>query len=91
MDLRRCVCLYIASLQAQLRELQQVAEDLQIKLEEHRRRKHEADRLKEQTLKALEAGDSGKCPPLTCRDLVWVHSKQLALSTELLQFVDIVR
>uniref|UniRef100_A0A3B4U897 Glucosidase 2 subunit beta n=1 Tax=Seriola dumerili TaxID=41447 RepID=A0A3B4U897_SERDU len=47
--------------QAQLRELQQVAEDLQIKLEEHRRKKHEADRLKEQTLKALEAGDSGKC------------------------------
>uniref|UniRef100_A0A3Q1AGE7 Glucosidase 2 subunit beta n=1 Tax=Amphiprion ocellaris TaxID=80972 RepID=A0A3Q1AGE7_AMPOC len=46
--------------QAQLRELQQVAEDLQIKLEEHRRRKHEAERLKEQTLKALEAGDSGK-------------------------------
>ncbi|GLD53705.1 glucosidase 2 subunit beta-like protein, partial [Lates japonicus] len=45
--------------QAQLRELQQVAEDLQIKLEEHRRRKHEADRLKEQTLKALEAADSG--------------------------------
>ncbi|KAL7374977.1 hypothetical protein ABVT39_009996 [Epinephelus coioides] len=44
--------------QAQLRELQQVAEDLQIKLEEHRRKKHEADRLKEQTLKALEAGDS---------------------------------
>ncbi|XP_008289066.1 glucosidase 2 subunit beta-like, partial [Stegastes partitus] len=45
--------------QAQLRELQQVAEDLQIKLEEHRRRKHEAERLKEQTLKALAAGDSG--------------------------------
>uniref|UniRef100_A0A8D0CU54 Glucosidase 2 subunit beta n=1 Tax=Sander lucioperca TaxID=283035 RepID=A0A8D0CU54_SANLU len=42
--------------QAQLRELQQVAEDLQIKLEEHRRKKHEADRLKEQTIKALEAG-----------------------------------
>ncbi|KAK5848414.1 hypothetical protein PBY51_006030 [Eleginops maclovinus] len=38
--------------QAQLRELQQVAEDLQIKLEEHRRRKQEA----EQNLKALEAG-----------------------------------
>lgn len=49
------------SLQAQLRELQQEAEDLQIKLEEHRRKKHEADRLKEQTLKALEAGDSSKC------------------------------
>ncbi|XP_038587425.1 glucosidase 2 subunit beta-like isoform X2 [Micropterus salmoides] len=45
--------------QAQLRELQQEAEDLQIKLEEHRRRKHEAEQLKEQTLKALEAGDSG--------------------------------
>lgn len=45
--------------QAQLRELQQAAEDLQIKLEEHRRKKHEADRLKEETLKALEAGDSG--------------------------------
>ncbi|KAL4006711.1 glucosidase 2 subunit beta-like [Oreochromis aureus] len=45
--------------QAQLRELQQVAEDLQVKLEEHRRKKHEADRLKEQTLKALEAGDGG--------------------------------
>lgn len=45
--------------QAQLRELHQVAEDLQIKLEEHRRRKHEADQVKEQTLRALEAGDSG--------------------------------
>ncbi|XP_062300704.1 glucosidase 2 subunit beta-like [Scomber scombrus] len=45
--------------QAQLRELQQVAEDLQIKLEDHRRRKNDADRLKEETLKALEAGDSG--------------------------------
>ncbi|KAM9836487.1 glucosidase 2 subunit beta-like isoform 2-T2 [Aulostomus maculatus] len=44
--------------QAQLRELQQVAEDLQIKLEDHRRRKHEADRLKDQTLKALEGRDS---------------------------------
>uniref|UniRef100_A0A667YAJ1 Glucosidase 2 subunit beta n=1 Tax=Myripristis murdjan TaxID=586833 RepID=A0A667YAJ1_9TELE len=42
--------------QAQLRDLQQVAEDLQIKLEEHRRRKHEADRLKEQTLKAGDRG-----------------------------------
>ena len=60
-DVRRCVCLCIVPLQAQLRELQQAAEDLQIKLEEHRRRKHEADRLKEQTLKALEAGDGGKC------------------------------
>ncbi|KAM6909334.1 glucosidase 2 subunit beta-like isoform 2-T2 [Xenentodon cancila] len=45
--------------QAQLRELQQAAEDLQIKLEEQRRRKHEADLLKEKTLKALEAGDTG--------------------------------
>ncbi|XP_069579890.1 glucosidase 2 subunit beta-like isoform X2 [Brachyistius frenatus] len=45
--------------QAQLRELHQVAEDLQIKLEEHRRRKHEADRVKEQMLKALEAEDRG--------------------------------
>uniref|UniRef100_A0A3B3WZ25 EF-hand domain-containing protein n=1 Tax=Poecilia mexicana TaxID=48701 RepID=A0A3B3WZ25_9TELE len=45
--------------QAQLRELQRAAEDLQIKLEEHRKRKHEADRLKEQTLKALKAGDRG--------------------------------
>ena len=53
--------LVFVSLQAQLRELQQAAEDLQIKLEEHRRKKHEADRLKEETLKALEARDSGKC------------------------------
>lgn len=45
--------------QAQLRQLQQVAEDLQIKLDEHRRRKNEAERLKEQTLKALQKGDSG--------------------------------
>ncbi|XP_016532115.1 glucosidase 2 subunit beta-like isoform X2 [Poecilia formosa] len=45
--------------QAQLRELQRAAEDLQIKLEEHRKRKHEADRLKEQTLKALKVGDRG--------------------------------
>ncbi|XP_068164885.1 glucosidase 2 subunit beta-like isoform X1 [Antennarius striatus] len=44
--------------QAQLRELQQAAEDLQIKLEEQKRRKNEADRLKEQKLKALEAGGS---------------------------------
>ncbi|XP_034712183.1 glucosidase 2 subunit beta-like isoform X2 [Etheostoma cragini] len=44
--------------QAQLRELQQVAEDLQIKLEEHRRKKHEADRLKEQRVKALESRGS---------------------------------
>lgn len=57
--------------QAQLRELQQVAEDLQIKLEEHRRRKHEADQLKEQTLKELHAGDSGKgLAILTCLDSV---------------------
>lgn len=55
------VILCFVFFQAQLRELQQVAEDLQIKLEEHRRKKHEADRLKEQTLKALEAGDTGKC------------------------------
>ncbi|KAM4611756.1 glucosidase 2 subunit beta-like isoform 2-T2 [Polymixia lowei] len=41
--------------QAQLRDLQQVAEDLQVRLEEHRRRKHEADRLKEQALAASEA------------------------------------
>uniref|UniRef100_A0A3Q3IVA3 Glucosidase 2 subunit beta n=1 Tax=Monopterus albus TaxID=43700 RepID=A0A3Q3IVA3_MONAL len=45
--------------QAQLRDLQQVAEDLQIKLEEHRRKKHEADQLKEQTLKAMQGGHSG--------------------------------
>lgn len=37
-----------------------MAEDLQVKLEEHRRRKHEAERLKEQTLQALEAGHGGK-------------------------------
>lgn len=48
--------------QAQLRELQQVAEDLQIKLDEHRRKKHEAERLKEQTLKALQTSDSGHAP-----------------------------
>lgn len=53
--------LYIASIQAQLRDLQQVAEDLQIRLEGHRRRAHEADSLREQTLKALQAGDNGKC------------------------------
>ena len=58
---KKGIFLCIVSPQAQLRDLQQVAEDLQIKLEEHRRRKNEADRLKEQTLKALEAGDSGKC------------------------------
>uniref|UniRef100_A0A8C6U5V9 Glucosidase 2 subunit beta n=1 Tax=Neogobius melanostomus TaxID=47308 RepID=A0A8C6U5V9_9GOBI len=46
--------------QAQLRELQQVAGDLQIKLDEHRRKKNEAERLKEQTLRALQTGDSGK-------------------------------
>ncbi|KAF7230347.1 glucosidase 2 subunit beta isoform X2 [Nothobranchius furzeri] len=45
--------------QAHLRELQQAAEDLQIKLEEHRWRKHETDLLQEQTSKALEAGDNG--------------------------------
>ncbi|CAG5929267.1 unnamed protein product [Menidia menidia] len=43
--------------QAQLRELQQVAEDLQVKLEEHRWKKNEADRRKEQALKASEAED----------------------------------
>ncbi|XP_077962358.1 glucosidase 2 subunit beta isoform X5 [Gasterosteus aculeatus] len=43
--------------QAQLRELQQVAEDLQTKLEERRSRKQEADRLKEQTPRPPEAGD----------------------------------
>uniref|UniRef100_A0A8C5GPE7 Glucosidase 2 subunit beta n=1 Tax=Gouania willdenowi TaxID=441366 RepID=A0A8C5GPE7_GOUWI len=46
--------------QAQLGELQQVSEDLQLKLEEHRRKKHEAERLKEQALKALEARDGGE-------------------------------
>ncbi|XP_075999782.1 glucosidase 2 subunit beta-like isoform X2 [Genypterus blacodes] len=40
--------------QAQLRDLQQVAEDLQIRLEGHRRRTQGADRLKE-----LQAGDNG--------------------------------
>uniref|UniRef100_A0A3Q3WTJ6 Glucosidase 2 subunit beta n=1 Tax=Mola mola TaxID=94237 RepID=A0A3Q3WTJ6_MOLML len=39
--------------QVQLRELQQAAEDLQVKLEEQRRRKHEAERLKEHMLRAL--------------------------------------
>ncbi|XP_028330445.1 glucosidase 2 subunit beta-like isoform X2 [Gouania willdenowi] len=48
--------------QAQLGELQQVSEDLQLKLEEHRRKKHEAERLKEQALKALEARDGGLTP-----------------------------
>lgn len=65
------VFVYIVSLQAQLRELQQVAEDLQIKLEEHRRRKNEADRLKEQTLKALEAGDSSKCLATFNHAMIW--------------------
>ncbi|XP_036072437.1 glucosidase 2 subunit beta isoform X2 [Oryzias melastigma] len=51
--------------QAQLRELQQVAEDLQIKLEEHRRKKHEADRFKEQTLRALKGEDSAVKPENT--------------------------
>ncbi|XP_055085000.1 glucosidase 2 subunit beta-like isoform X3 [Periophthalmus magnuspinnatus] len=41
--------------QAQLRDLQQVAEDLQIKLQEHRRKKNEA----EQALKALQSIDGG--------------------------------
>uniref|UniRef100_A0A3Q0RY62 Glucosidase 2 subunit beta n=1 Tax=Amphilophus citrinellus TaxID=61819 RepID=A0A3Q0RY62_AMPCI len=71
--------------QAQLRELQQVAEDLQVKLEEHRRRKHEADRLKEQTLKALEAGNGGKGHALFSLS----HLKPFAHFTKLLQFVDI--
>lgn len=51
---------YMVSLQAQLRELQQAAEDLQVKLEEQTRQKHDADRLRELTLNALEAGDNGK-------------------------------
>ncbi|XP_017269892.1 glucosidase 2 subunit beta [Kryptolebias marmoratus] len=51
--------------QAQLRELQQAAEDLQVKLEEHRRRKHEADQLKEQTIKSLEVGKDGFRPQNT--------------------------
>ena len=50
----------LSCVQAQLRQLQQVAEDLQIKLDEHRRRKNEAERLKEQTLKAQQKGDSGE-------------------------------
>lgn len=75
------VCLYVVSVQAQLRELQQAAEDLQVKLEEHRRRKHEADRLKEQTLKALEAGHNSKC--LESSNLPWFGFK----SPELLEFV----
>ncbi|KAM8898389.1 glucosidase 2 subunit beta-like isoform 3-T5 [Spinachia spinachia] len=45
--------------QAQLRELQQVAEDLQVKLEERRRTKQEADRHKEHESRAPEAGDGG--------------------------------
>lgn len=51
----------VVSLQAQLRELQQAAEDLQVKLEEQRRQKHEADQLREQALNAAEAGDNSKC------------------------------
>ncbi|XP_037550961.1 glucosidase 2 subunit beta [Nematolebias whitei] len=51
--------------QAQLRELQQAAEDLQIKLEDHRKRKHEADRLKEQTIKFIEEGNKGLKPQNT--------------------------
>ncbi|XP_071391903.1 glucosidase 2 subunit beta-like isoform X2 [Centroberyx affinis] len=61
--------------QAQLRDLQQVAEDLQVKLEEHRRRKHEADRLKEQTLTAREAGDNG-------------HRRQNSTVTSIFQILD---
>ncbi|XP_053714840.1 glucosidase 2 subunit beta-like isoform X1 [Synchiropus splendidus] len=45
--------------QAQLRGLQQLAEDLQVKLEECRRRKHEAERLKEKTLDIQLVRDAG--------------------------------
>uniref|UniRef100_A0A3P8UR48 Glucosidase 2 subunit beta n=1 Tax=Cynoglossus semilaevis TaxID=244447 RepID=A0A3P8UR48_CYNSE len=45
--------------QAQLRELQQKAEDLHLKVEEHKKRKHQADQHKEQTLKTLQAGGAG--------------------------------
>uniref|UniRef100_A0A671TNN1 Glucosidase 2 subunit beta n=1 Tax=Sparus aurata TaxID=8175 RepID=A0A671TNN1_SPAAU len=76
--------------QSQLRELQQAAEDLQIKLEDHRKRKHEADRRKEQTLKALEAGDGGKCletfNPLTVDEVqakvALVHDEERVLSED---------
>lgn len=61
-----------------------MAEDLQVKLEEHRRKKHEADRLKEQTLKALEAGDGGKGHAIFNRS----HLKLFAPFAKLLQFVD---
>lgn len=57
----------ILFLKVQLRELQQTAEDLQVKLEEQRRRKHEAERLKEHTLRALGAQDNGEC--LECVNL----------------------
>uniref|UniRef100_A0A3P9PTX2 Glucosidase 2 subunit beta n=1 Tax=Poecilia reticulata TaxID=8081 RepID=A0A3P9PTX2_POERE len=72
--------------QAQLRELQRAAEDLQIKLEEHRKRKHEADRLKEQTLKALKAGDRGKAP-----SIFRTHFKTFAHFAELFQFTQLGR
>ncbi|KAM9826916.1 glucosidase 2 subunit beta-like [Neosynchiropus ocellatus] len=45
--------------QAQLRDLQQVAEDLQMKLEECIRGKHEAERLKEKALDTLLVRDAG--------------------------------
>lgn len=61
-----------------------MAEDLQVKLEEHRRKKHEADRLKEQTLKALEAGNGGKGHGIFNRSLL----NLFAPLTKLLQFVD---
>ncbi|PWA27097.1 hypothetical protein CCH79_00011698, partial [Gambusia affinis] len=72
--------------QAQLRELQRAAEDLQIKLEEHRKRKHEADRLKEQTLKALKGGDKGKAP-----SIFRTHFKTFAHFAELFQFTQLGR
>uniref|UniRef100_A0A3B4XYS2 Glucosidase 2 subunit beta n=1 Tax=Seriola lalandi dorsalis TaxID=1841481 RepID=A0A3B4XYS2_SERLL len=81
--------------QAQLRELQQVAEDLQIKLEEHRRKKHEADRLKEQTLRALENStvnsifqllDSNKDGSITVDELqakvALIHDEERVLSED---------
>uniref|UniRef100_A0A3B3D3M3 Glucosidase 2 subunit beta n=1 Tax=Oryzias melastigma TaxID=30732 RepID=A0A3B3D3M3_ORYME len=78
--------------QAQLRELQQVAEDLQIKLEEHRRKKHEADRFKEQTLRALKGEDSGKsfllfishtiAPDEVKAEVVPVHGEERRLSDD---------
>lgn len=49
------MCFHIGYFQAQLRDLQQVAEDLQIRLDGYRRRTQGADRLKE-----LPAGNNGK-------------------------------